>query len=1018
MDQIKNLKSSEIKVCEQYMLEAEKYEQKYGYESVVFMQVGDFYEMYGAVLENKDEVYYQKLLDVCQKCSIIYSPKASVKFIKKHDNTLYMAGFPLHALDKFLNLMVDTYEWYVIVINQVKKYIGGKQEVSRKVFGVYSPGTNYNINKDSNTLVCIYMELQKSRFNKFGKILYSGLSHLDCITGDSSIKEIWNHYDTINMTIDEIRKFICVHNPKEVILYHQGMDDLIKNSDILDSISVKNRCHHVFNHLPDKCYTKPSYQESLFQDIFKPQTQLNIFQYLGLDRKPFATISYVLLLNYIWNGLPNIVEQLAKPTVLDNQLYLTLANDSLEQLKVVHESGFFKRHHLSLLTLLDNTITAIGHRAFRFRLLNPIRNIEILEKRYMQIEFMMDKNKKGIARTELTNAIKQKLIHILDLERMNRRMGMLALTPLEFTTLDRTCQSVYDLIKFIQNFSKTKHIIKNILPTPSQLLKFKRFIKDYKSKLNLEECQQYNNIHDITRNIFKLGVHPDIDKVQEEYDNDNKILTEIKDTLTHMIKTHKIYQDKARKGNGCKVENIIRQEYNEKYKHYLCCSPANAKILSKALSDVTSKYCIKIGEYKIKAKDIEFDKINGTRVRLKIDCITTSSVTMISTGYVIRSMVKHRYLEYLSQLYKEHSIVFKNIIDFIGEIDIIRSCTVTAINNNYHQPHINTDHSNSYIETQKIRHPLIEKINPNIPYVPHDIIIGKDNQNGILLFGANASGKSACMKSLGLNLIMAQAGMYVAAKKFMYHPYNYLFTRIQGNDDIQRGKSSFEVEMSELKTILDNVDNHSIILGDELCRGTENISGTAIVSAGIIKLAKVNSSFIFATHLHGLDDIDEVTQLENVKFKHLTVQYNAEQNKLIYDRKMKDGVGATIYGLEVCKALSLDNEFLDMANTIRKRIINQSDNIKSIKASNYNSNVYQDKCAICNKNKDHIHHIKFQSLADSNNMISDIDSHKNIAHNQVALCEECHHRVHNGEIDIKGYISTSHGRELDFEIST
>ena len=272
------------------------------------------------------------------------------------------------------------------------------------------------------------------------------------------------------------------------------------------------------------------------------------------------------------------------------------------------------------------------------------------------------------------------------------------------------------------------------------------------------------------------------------------------------------------------------------------------------------------------------------------------------------------------------------------------------------------------------------------------------------------------MTSVGLNLIMAQAGMYVASDSFKYNPYNYLFTRIQGNDDIQKGKSSFEVEMSELKTILANADNHSIVLGDELCRGTENISGTAIVASGIVKLAVKKSSFIFATHLHGLHDIKEIRDLNNVKFKHLTVLHDSENNKLIYDRKIKDGVGATIYGLEVCKALSLDNEFLELANTIRKRMVGQSDHILDTKPSNYNSNVFHDNCQICGAEKDHIHHIKFQSTADENGNIHEIKAHKNIAHNQVALCESCHHKVHHGNLVINGYIETSHGLELGYKL--
>jgi DNA mismatch repair protein MutS len=1015
MEKLQKLKGHKIKVCEEHILDHQKYEKEYGKNTAVFTQVGDFYEMYSAILEDGTELYYQKMQDICQKCSLVYNIKNGVKFLENNDNILYMSGFPTHALDKFLNLLVDTYEWTVVVIDQVKNIVAGKTEVTRKVKGVYSPGTNFTTNADSNVLVCVYLEMQKSRFNKHNKILYAGLSYLDCITGESGVKEIWNNYDSINMLIDEIRKYICVNNPKEIVIYHDGLADIFNNSDILMNLSVKDRCHKIFDKV-ESVYYKLDYQEQVFNKIFNVKTKLNIIQYLDLDTKMFARISYLLLLNYVWNRLPNIIQQLEKPIVLENELYLTLANDSLEQLKVVFESGFFSKQQLSLLKLLDNSTTAIGRRTFRFRLLNPIRNIDILEKRYMQIELMLNRNNKGVPTRNMIDKVNNKLIKILDIERLSRLMGTINITPMQLVTLINSCVTIKELIEIIEELPPRYNILQSLLPSKGQLEDFNNFIKKSQKNLNIKECNKCNNINDIERNIFNVGLYPEIDVIQEDYDSDNNILVEIRDTLISLIKAHSSFVTKAIKGNAPKVQNIIKQDYNEKYKHYLYCSPSNGKTMKKALDELPSNFCIKIGKYKIKPKDIVLDKINNMRTLIKIDCITTSSHSMVSIGYTIQNMVKEKFAEHVFELYKEYHTMFKSISNFIGEIDVLKTCASNAIKYNYYQPNINMDCVDSYIDTQKIRHPLIERINKKVQYIPHDIILGKDGTNGILLFGANASGKSACMKSIGLNLIMAQAGMYVAAEQFNYHPYNYLFTRIQGNDDIQRSKSSFEVEMSELKTILSNVDNHSIILGDELCRGTENISGTAIVAAGIQKLASKNSSFIFATHLHGLSDIEEVTTLNNVKFKHLTVMYDNKSDKLIYDRKIKDGVGATIYGLEVCKALSLDEEFLEMANIIRKKIIKQHDHITSIKSSNYNANVFQDKCMICGGEREHIHHIKFQSDADENKMISEINAHKNIEHNQVALCESCHHKVHSNEIEINGYIITSFGRELDYKI--
>ena len=141
------------------------------------------------------------------------------------------------------------------------------------------------------------------------------------------------------------------------------------------------------------------------------------------------------------------------------------------------------------------------------------------------------------------------------------------------------------------------------------------------------------------------------------------------------------------------------------------------------------------------------------------------------------------------------------------------------------------DNENSYIDAKKLRHPIIEKI-ISTEYIPHNLELGK-KEIGILLYGLNAAGKSSLMKSVGINVIMAQAGMYVSADSFEFKPYKSIFTRISNNDNLFKGQSTFAVEMSELRGILTRANNSSLVLGDELCSGTETTSAVAIVATGI-----------------------------------------------------------------------------------------------------------------------------------------------------------------------------------------
>ena len=179
--------------------------------------------------------------------------------------------------------------------------------------------------------------------------------------------------------------------------------------------------------------------------------------------------------------------------------------------------------------------------------------------------------------------------------------------------------------------------------------------------------------------------------------------------------------------------------------------------------------------------------------------------------------------------------------------------------------------------------------------------------------------KRAFIKSIGIATIMAQAGLYVPCSSFRYLPYNYIFTRILGNDNIFKGLSTFAVEMSELRTILKQSNQNSLILGDELCSGTESTSALSIFAAGLERLHEIGSSFIFATHFHEILDYREIRSLDKMKVYHMSVIFDRERNTLVYDRRLREGGGEAMYGLEVCKSLDLPDQFLDRAYQIRNK---------------------------------------------------------------------------------------------------
>ena len=197
----------------------------------------------------------------------------------------------------------------------------------------------------------------------------------------------------------------------------------------------------------------------------------------------------------------------------------------------------------------------------------------------------------------------------------------------------------------------------------------------------------------------------------------------------------------------------------------------------------------------------------------------------------------------LQDYHNKYSATLESICNFVSRIDFLCCIARVSKENCYIKPQI-VENEESFIEAIDMRHPIIEKIREEVKYIPNDVLLGKDEQNGILLYGVNAVGKSSYMKSIGIAIIMAQAGFFVSARSFKYSPYKYLFTRISSNDNIFKGQSTFAVEMSELRAILKRTNKYSLVLGDELCSGTETTSGLSIVTAGVMRLCEKKSSFV------------------------------------------------------------------------------------------------------------------------------------------------------------------------------
>ena len=968
-------------ILDEYLEYQNKYQKKYGDKTIVLMEVGMFFELYG--VKNSNEVL-GKVPEIADLLNIQMSRKNKNIIENSRSNPL-MAGVPNHSVKKYISILMN-HNWTVVLIEQRN---AGNNLIERSVTNIYSPGTAIECNDqcETNNLISIYLE-QVEQINSRNKIYVAGISVIDLSTGKNKIFQINSLMDDNNLCLDELYRFINIHNPREIIIYSKNLD--LSKDELVRYLEIDNKVCHLFLNEIDPNIDKLSYQNDFLQKIYPNTGLLTVIEYLDLEKTTYGLISFIYLLRFSYEHNHIVINKINKPEIWNKNKYLSLTHSSIYQLNLVSIDNidYHNSRFKSLFHVLNKTQTIIGKRLLKERLLNPIINKDELDRRYNYIEKFLEKDSEDSI--ELYKQFETNLSNIRDIDRLHRKISLGLLPPCEFYTLNISYQSILDIVNILEQKPSLTELI------PHHINEFKEYVEDYRRLFELDEIVKYN-FANITNSFFNKGVHQIIDDIQVEIEVIKEKYMDIIKKLSKMID-----------GNN---DNCLKLEYNEQCGYYLSLTNKRCLKLKESLSNISSP--IKINDtLELNNNDIGFDKRNAN-VKLVMDISSKMSTQLINLQEKVKKEVHSYYLQCLEQFDVKYYNYLKEIVQFVGEIDVITSNSKNARIYRYSKPILSNQDTPSYIKATSIRHPIIERIEDKLEYINNDITLGIDNLNGILLYGVNASGKSSLMKSVGLTIIMAQAGMYVPCDKLEYEPYHYLFTRISNNDNLFKGQSTFAVEMSEMRSILKRSNSNSLILGDELCSGTEWISGQSIVASGIIFLAQKKTSFIFATHMHQLVDIDEVKQLDNVQSKHLKVEYDYDSGKLIYDRKITDGVGSSTYGLEVCKAMDLDKEFLEIANKIRNNYFEKKSLIDSPKKSHFNNNLYFDSCKICGLDAEDVHHIKYQSTSDDDGYIGYY--HKNIKHNLVPLCRKCHNETHQDKCQINGYIKTSNGIELDYK---
>ncbi len=821
----------------------------------------------------------------------------------------------------------------------------------RKITEIISKATNISGITSKKSNYIIVLYFEEMKDN----LLVVGISGVDLSTGNCFVYEIGANQKDTQITLDEVYRLLTIYNPSEILVLSEN--EIKNKSQIIEIINSVNSLIHFkwTNFELFSTIKKIEFQNKILEKSFENDSMLSICEYLNLERINYARISFCCLLQFAYEHNNEIIKELNIPEILEQSKILTIEYNSSIQLNIISHN----ENERPLLDILNRCSTAFGSRGFKERLLNPINNYDELNRRYDKIDELL-KNKKF-------KLINKYLNNINDLERSKRKILLKKFNPSEWNYFMNSLENAIEAFKII---NKDDIIIKI------------QEIINYLKIMNFDECGKYN-INDIKTNIFSKGHVPEVDELTIIRENNLTILNNICESICDIVDD-----------TICKLEN------NDKEGYYILITKKRYETALNKKKSYMSKF-----EKKIIGS-------NNNNLKLTSKEINESSSIIETTEHKIQSIVTKEYLNFLSKFLIDNKNNLEIIIDELRELDITNCNAKNAFDYCYYKPNIITDAPNSFIKAENLRHPIIERISNDIEYVGNDISL---NQNGILLYGINASGKSSFMKAVGLSIIMAQSGMYVPSSLFEYYPYNHIMTRICGNDNIYRGMSSFVVEMTELRNILQRADKSSLIIGDEICCGTEAISGISIVSAAINELIANKASFIFTSHLHELTDISIIKdKIDENKLKIYHMHIEIKDDLIIYERKLREGQGSNVYGIDVCKSLDMPLNFMKNAELIKKEVLGLNTTIINTKTSNYNSNVFIDICEVCKKNKGtETHHINYQLNADENGKFDNFN--KNVQHNLISICEECHKKEHNGNIGIIGYVMTNKGKKLEID---
>lgn len=523
----------------------------------------------------------------------------------------------------------------------------------------------------------------------------------------------------------------------------------------------------------------------------------------------------------------------------------------------------------TLLWVLDKCKTSMGTRFLKKIINNPLLNIDEIKQRQSDLQYFIDN-------ILMREDIKEKLNDVYDLERLSGKIVLGNENGKDFVALKKSIMSSLEIMDLLKETNFFQDIDRNVL------IECYRIIDE-----SIKEDAPFSIREG---NVIKRGYNQELDEIF-------KIMSTGKDFLLEI---------EAREKEKTGIKNL-KIKYNKVFGYFLEVSNSNLNLVPE---DYIRKQTLSNAERYITGELKEYeDKIINAKSK-------------------VEELEYHLFKEISNEIKGRKDVLIK-LSAVLAYLDMIISFAVTAIENNYVCPEFIDDY---IIEVEEGRHPVVEKLIGRENFVANDVHMNRDG-NFIILTGPNMAGKSTYMKQIGLIQILAQIGSYVPAKSAKLSIVDKVLTRIGAADDIVSGQSTFMVEMSEVSNIINSATENSLIILDEVGRGTSTFDGISIATSITEYIHnKIRAKTIFATHYHELTELEE--RFETIL--NYRIEVEERSNSVVFLRKIVRGGADKSYGIEVARLAGLPKEILLNSKKIlkglekRKELSEKSINVEQL----------------------------------------------------------------------------------------